>query len=76
MKIEISTEAVDEIFRSILIQDYINLKSDIRRLKESPDLKDYQKEDLNDNKKYLKAMKKMMQYYIGFDWKQKLKEYE
>lgn len=76
MKVELGTEAVDEIFRSILVQDYLMLKSDIRNLKDSKDLPPYKKQDLKDNKKYLKAMKVLMQYYIGFDWKERIKEDE
>ena len=39
MKVELSSDAVDNIFRSILIQDYKSLKEDIKRLKDKkPDL--------------------------------------
>lgn len=74
MKVELSNDAVDEIFRSILIQDYEALKSDIRRLESIDELAKYQKEDLKNNKKYVKAMKKLMSYYIGYNWKSYIAE--
>lgn len=74
MKVELNNDAVDAIFTSILLQDYKMLKSDIRNLKDTPELAPYQKQDLKDNKKYLKAMKTLMTYYVGPDWKKKLTE--
>lgn len=76
MKVELSSEAVDNIFRDVMIQDYKNLKSDIRNLKDSKDLKPYQKEDLKANKRYKKAMEIMLEYYVGADWKKSIKDYE
>jgi hypothetical protein len=74
MKVELNNDAVDAIFQSILIEDYKMLKSDTKRLKESPKLEKYQHEDLKANKKYLKAMKCLMEYYIGIEWKQRVRE--
>jgi len=68
MKVELNNDAVDAIFRSIFIEDYKMLKSDIQNLKDSPELAPYQKEDLKANKKYLDAMETLMSYYIGYDW--------
>jgi len=72
MRVELNNDAVDAIFTCILFEDYKMLKSDIRNLKDSPELEPYQKQDLKDNKKYLKAMKTLMTYYVGPDWKKKL----
>lgn len=72
MKVELNQDAVDAIFQSMLLQDYVYLKSDTKRLKESKNLEEYQKQDLKDNKRYLKAMKTLLPYYVGFDWKEKL----
>lgn len=72
MKVELNQDAVDAIFQSMLLQDYVNLKSDTKRLKESKNLAEYQMQDLEDNKMYLKAMKTLLPYYVGFDWKEKL----
>jgi hypothetical protein len=74
MKVELNQDAVDAIFTSILIEDYKMLKHDTERLEEAKELKPHQKEDLKANKKYLKAMKKLMPYYIGFDWKTRLND--
>ena len=75
MKIEISSEAVDTIFRSVLIEDYKMLKEDIKRLKaKKAELKEYQKQDLKANKRYKKAMKVLLEYYVGYDWKESVDE--
>lgn len=77
MKVELSNDAVDNIFRSVMIQDYKSLKDDIKRLKDKkPNLQDYQKEDLKANKRYKKAMEVLLEYYVGVDWKQSLYDYE
>lgn len=76
MKVELSNDAVDQIFRSVLIQDYKMLKEDIRRLKEVDELKSYQKEDLKANKRYKKSMEVLLEYYVGMDWKQSLYDYD
>lgn len=75
MKVELSTEAVDSIFRSVMIQDYKMLKEDIKRLKDKkPDLQAYQKEDLKANKRYKKAMEVLLEYYVGIDWKETIED--
>ena len=77
MKVELSSDAVDSIFRSVMIQDYKSLKDDIKRLKDKkPNLQEYQKEDLKANKRYKKAMEVLLEYYVGVDWKQSLYDYE
>ena len=76
MKVELSNDAVDQIFRSVLIQDYKMLKEDIKRLKEVDELKPYQKDDLKANKRYKKSMEVLLEYYVGMDWKQSLYDYD
>lgn len=76
MKVELSNDAVDQIFRSVLIQDYKMLKEDIKRLKEVDELKSYQKDDLKANKRYKKSMEVLLEYYVGMDWKQSLYDYD
>jgi hypothetical protein len=76
MKVELSNDAVDQIFRSVLVQDYKMLKEDIKRLKENKDnLAPYQKEDLRANRRYKKSMEVLLEYYVGMDWKQSLRDY-
>jgi hypothetical protein len=73
MIVELNGEAVDGIIKSILIQDYKNLCSDINNLESARELPAYKQEDLTANKEYKAAMEKLMEYYIGFDWQTKLK---
>lgn len=73
MIVELNGEAVDGIIKSILMQDYKNLCSDINNLESARELPAYKQEDLVANKEYKAAMEKLMEYYIGFDWQTKLK---
>jgi hypothetical protein len=68
MKIEIDDEMMDKLVCARLFKDYELLKSDIRNLKDTKDLKPYQKEDLKAHKKYKKAMATLLEYYIGSHW--------
>jgi hypothetical protein len=73
MIVELNGEAVDGIIKSILIQDYKNLCSDINNLESARELPKYKQEDLVANREYKAAMEKLMEYYIGFDWQTELK---
>ena len=72
MKVDLTSDAVDGLMKSILIQDYKNLCSDIENLESAKELRDYQKKDLDHNYRYRNAMEIMMEYYVGFDWKREL----
>ena len=72
MKVELTSEAVDGLMRSILIQDYKGLCMDIENLESAKDLPQYKREDLSANREYKAAMEKLMEYYIGFDWQREL----
>ena len=72
MIVELNDEAVDGLIKSLLIQDYKGLCSDINNLESAQELQDYQRQDLEDNYRYRGAMEIMMEYYVGFDWKQEL----
>jgi hypothetical protein len=76
MKVELTNEAVDGLMHSILLQDYQSLCEDINRLESAKELRDHQRQDLDHNYRYCNAMEIIMEYYIGFDWKQKLNNYE
>ena len=52
MIVELNNEAVDGLIKSILIQDYKGLCSDIANLESAQELKDYQKQDLEHNYRY------------------------
>lgn len=72
MIVELNNEAVDGLIKSILIQDYKGLCSDIANLESAQELKDYQKQDLDHNYRYRDAMETLMEYYVGFDWKDQM----
>jgi hypothetical protein len=69
MIVELNNEAVDGIVKSILLQDYKSLCSDIANLESTQDLPRYKKEDLEHNYRYRAAMETLLEYYVGFDWK-------
>lgn len=72
MKVELTSEAVDGLMKSILLQDYRSLCSDIENLESAKELKEYQQQDLEHNREYKTAMEKLMEYYVGFDWRREL----
>lgn len=72
MKVELTNEAVDGLMQSILIQDYQGLCDDIVRLETAKELAQYQRQDLDHNYRYRNAMETLLEYYVGFDWKNKL----
>lgn len=72
MKVELTSEAVDGLMKSILLQDYRSLCSDIENLESAKELKEYQQQDLEHNYRYRNAMEIMMEYYVGFDWRREL----
>ena len=68
--IELDTEAMDAIFRTILVEDYHSLCRDIKSLKKERKtigLKEYQIEDLSDNIRYRDAMKVLIGYYFAHE---------
>jgi hypothetical protein len=72
MIVELNGEAVDGIVKSILLQDYKTLCSDIKNLESVKELPEYKQQDLVANREYKAAMEKLMEYYIGFNWQQQL----
>jgi hypothetical protein len=76
MKVELTNEAVDGLMHSILLQDYQGLCEDITRLESTKELKEYQRQDLDHNYRYRNAMEILLEYYVGFNWKEKLSRHE
>lgn len=72
MKVELSSDAVDAVMKSVLLQDYRYLCKDILVLSANDNLSDYQKEDLEHNLRYKEAMETILEYYIGLHWKDEL----
>jgi hypothetical protein len=67
MQIEISDETVDGLIKEVLVQDYLGF---IKRVKELESIKSpqpWQKEDLDNERHFLSAMKIMLTYYMDFD---------
>ena len=73
MKVELTNEAVDGLMQSILMQDYRGIVEDTNRLKKVKDKQTYQLQDIEHNLRYIDAMETLMEYYIGFNWKEQLK---
>jgi hypothetical protein len=73
MKVELTSEAVDGLIQSILLQDYQHLCGDIQRLESAKELAKCQQEDLEHNYRYRDAMETLLEYYVGFNWKEKLR---
>jgi hypothetical protein len=67
-KIEISDETAESMFRDILIEDYRRIRGEIyaftNRAVEIGELKSFEREDLENCKQYLEAMKVMLGYYL------------
>jgi hypothetical protein len=76
MKVELTSEAVDGLMRSILMQDYRGIVEDTNRLKKVKDKQTYQLQDIEHNLRYIDAMEVLMEYYVGFDWKDRVKEHD
>lgn len=72
MQVELSNEAVDGLMKSILIQDYKGLKKDTKHLNMLKDKSAGQLRDFEHNKEYLEAYEKLLEYYVGFNWKDEL----
>jgi hypothetical protein len=76
MKVELTNEAVDGLMQSILLQDYRGIVEDTDRLKKIKDKQTYQLQDIEHNLRYIDAMEVLMEYYVGFDWKERLNDHE
>jgi hypothetical protein len=76
MKVDLTSEAVDGLMRSILMQDYRGIVEDTDRLKKVKDKQTYQLQDIEHNLRYIDAMEVLMEYYVGFDWKDRVKDYD
>lgn len=72
MIIDLNNEAVDGLIKSILIQDYKGLLEDTNRLNNLENKEVHQLKDIEHNLRYINAMETLMEYYVGFDWKDQL----
>jgi hypothetical protein len=72
MQVELTGEAVDGLMRSILLQDYRGIVEDTNRLKKLKNKAPHQLQDIEHNLRYIDAMETLMEYYVGFNWKDEL----
>ena len=72
MQVELTSEAVDGLMRSILLQDYRGIVEDTNRLKKLKNKAPYQLQDIEHNLRYIDAMETLLEYYVGFNWKDEL----
>jgi hypothetical protein len=63
MLLKVDDEMLDEIVRKALIDSYFSTEEQIDRLEAMKDLKPHQKEDLRYDKKYLKAVKRVIIHF-------------
>ena len=64
VNIDITSECADQLVRSVLVNDYRNLKKDITRLEQKTALLSYEEEDLANSHKFANAMEVLLRYYL------------
>lgn len=74
MKIDIENEFVDHLVRYRLKLDYGYLIQDIKRLEEIKNRQPYQEQDLKDTIMYKECMEHMLDYYVGFNWRDEMND--
>jgi hypothetical protein len=72
MIVDLNNEAVDGLIKSILVQDYKGLVEDTNRLNKLENKGVHQLKDIEHNLRYIDAMETLMEYYVGFQWKDQL----
>ena len=73
--VEIDFETADRIVVAVMLDQYSNLKQEIKEQKTIDNPMDYQKEDLKYNEKFLDAVKTMLKHYTALsEWPEELKD--
>ena len=73
--VEIDFETADRIVVAVMLDQYSNLKQEIKEQKTIENPLDYQKEDLKYNEKFLDAVKTMLKHYTATSkWPEELKD--
>jgi hypothetical protein len=67
MQIEISDETIDGLIKDVLVKDYIGFINRVKQLEAIENPEPWQKEDLDNERHFLSAMKTMLTYYLDFD---------
>ena len=73
MQIDIDSDIFDKLLGARLQQDYLMLEQQIQELSAISQPKQYEVEDLKHNLMYKNAMELMLEYYVGFNWKNESK---
>lgn len=69
MKIEISDETVDNLFRDILVRDYGWMMDECKQMQKRKDkgnLPPYSEFDLENNKVFIEGFETLLKYYLPF----------
>lgn len=74
LKIIVDWETADAILEAHLLHSIHTMKQDVKKLKATKKLKDWQKEDLEHFEKMLVSLNHVASYYI-FDFDKKVKKY-
>ena len=67
MQIEISDETVDAMSKDVLVKDFLGFINRVKQLEAIENPEPWQKEDLDNERHFLSAMKVMLTYYMDFD---------
>jgi hypothetical protein len=73
MQLTVTDDTADALFREILIQDYKSLIEQHKQLSDklvTAPLRKFELEDLNDTTRWIEGIEIMMEYYIGYNWKE------
>ena len=63
-KVSLSPDTLDNLFRDMLVDDYRNVRSSVRKLEAMGELKEFQQEDLDNDRRIMAAMEELLKYYI------------
>jgi len=69
MKIDINDETVERIMADVMVQDYRRLEADIQRYEDKPILSEVEKADLENWNTVIQALEIVIEYYVGYQWK-------
>lgn len=72
MKIQINDESVNDILKSVLVNDYKSLLksiSELESLEKSESIERYEIKDLSDQIRYKNALEITLEYYHGMNWR-------
>lgn len=61
---KVDEDMQDKLISNVMVMDYKHLLNDIKNLENSDDLKDFEKEDLENNRRYANALKGALEYYL------------